>query len=128
MTNEQVDSPIRWGMVGGGRGSQIGYIHRSAALRDGVFDLAAGRLRYRSRRGRAFGVDSGSTKRALLPGLCAMFAAEAGRADGIEAVSIATPNNTHFAICKAALEHGLHVICEKPLCFTVAEAEELKAA
>ncbi|MET0746518.1 MAG: Gfo/Idh/MocA family oxidoreductase, partial [Microvirga sp.] len=43
------------------------------------------------------------------------------------AVTIATPNNTHYAICKAALEHGLHVVCEKPLCFTTAEAEELKA-
>ena len=55
-----------------------------------------------------------------------MFAAEAGRADGIEAVSVATPNDSHFAICRAALEHGLHVVCEKPLCFTVAEAEELR--
>ena len=47
--------------------------------------------------------------------------------DGIEAVSIATPNGTHYAICKAALEAGLHVVCEKPLCFTTQEAEELVA-
>ncbi len=44
-----------------------------------------------------------------------MFAAEAKRPDGIEVVSIATPNSSHFEICKAALEVGLHVICEKPL-------------
>ena len=57
-----------------------------------------------------------------------MFAAEAARPDGIQAVSVATPNNTHYEITKAALEHGLHVVCEKPLCFTVAEAEELRGA
>ena len=61
------------------------------------------------------------------PDYRAMFAAEAQRADGIQAVSVATPNNTHYEITKAALEHGLHVVCEKPLCFTVAEAEELAA-
>ena len=41
-------------------------------------------------------------------------------------MSIATPNNTHYGICRAALESGLHVICEKPLCFTIAEAEALR--
>ncbi|MFV0358989.1 Gfo/Idh/MocA family protein, partial [Tropicimonas sp.] len=56
----------------------------------------------------------------------AMFAAESARDDGIRAVSIATPNNTHYEISKAALETGIHVICEKPLTFTTAEAEELK--
>lgn len=52
---------------------------------------------------------------------------EARREDGIQVVSIATPNSTHFAICKAALEAGLHVVCEKPLCFSVDEAKELQA-
>ncbi|MGM5054259.1 Gfo/Idh/MocA family protein [Rhizobium sp. 814_E9_N1_1] len=118
--------PIRWGMVGGGKGSQIGYIHRSAAHRDDVFVLVAGAFDIDPERGRAFGLDLGLDEARSYRDYATMFAAEAGRADGIEAVSIATPNNTHFAICKAALEHGLHVICEKPLCFTIAEAEELK--
>src|SRR5690606_36561541 len=56
-----------------------------------------------------------------------MLAAEAARTDGIRAVTVATPNNTHHEIARAALAHGLHVVCEKPLCFTVAEAEELAA-
>ena len=56
-----------------------------------------------------------------------MFAAEAGRTDGIQAVSVTTPNSTHYEITKAALEHDLHVVCEKPLTFTVEEAEELQA-
>ncbi|NJI53856.1 Gfo/Idh/MocA family protein, partial [Bacillus subtilis] len=55
-----------------------------------------------------------------------MFEEEAKREDGIEAVSIATPNGTHYEICKAALNVGLHVVCEKPLCFTFEEAKELE--
>ncbi|MGW9946056.1 putative dehydrogenase [Rhizobium leguminosarum] len=125
MTNNR-KKPIRWGMVGGGKGSQIGYIHRSAAHRDDVFTLVAGAFDIDPEHGRAFGLDLGLDEARSYRDYAAMFAAEAGRADGIEAVSIATPNNTHFAICKAALEHDLHVICEKPLCFTIAEAEELK--
>lgn len=56
-----------------------------------------------------------------------LFRGEAARPDGIQAVSVATPNNTHYAICRAALEAGLHVVCEKPLCFSSEEADELVA-
>lgn len=119
--------PIRWAMVGGGRGSQIGYIHRSAALRDRTFDLVAGAFDIDPERGRAFGVELGLDAARCYPDYAMMFAAEAKRTDGIEAVSIATPNNTHYAIARMALEHDLHVVCEKPLCFTIAEAEELQA-
>lgn len=118
--------PIRWAMVGGGRGSQIGYVHRSAALRDRAFELVAGTFDLDPGRGREFGVELGVDPGRCYPDHATMFAAEQRRSDGIQAVSIATPNNTHYAICKAALEHGLHVVCEKPLCFTVAEAEELR--
>jgi len=119
--------PLRWAMVGGGRGSQIGYVHRSAAMRDGVFSLVAGALDIDAERGRAFSAELGIDPARSYSDYKALFAREAGRSDGIEVVSIATPNNTHFAICKAALEHDLHVICEKPLCFTVAEARQLQA-
>jgi predicted dehydrogenase len=114
-------------MVGGGRGSQIGYIHRSAALRDRAFALVAGAFDLDPERGRAFGVELGLAAERCYDDYRAMFAAEAARPDGIRAVSVATPNNTHYEITRAALEHGLHVVCEKPLCFTVAEAEELAA-
>lgn len=120
-------APVRWAMVGGGRGSQVGYIHRCAALRDRAFDLVAGAFDLDPEHGRAFGIEIGVAAERCYPDYRAMFAAEAERADGIQAVSIATPNNTHFEITKAALEHGLHVVCEKPLCFTVAEATELEA-
>ncbi|MET0429761.1 MAG: Gfo/Idh/MocA family oxidoreductase [Microvirga sp.] len=122
-----VPEPIRWGMVGGGDGSQVGYSHRSAALRDRAFALVAGAFDIDPARGRAFGLELGLDGERSYPDHAAMLSAEARRPDGIQAVTIATPNSTHYAICKAALEHDLHVICEKPLCFTVAEAEELKA-
>lgn len=118
---------VRWGMVGGGGTSQIGYIHRSAALRDHAFTLLAGVLDIDAERGKAFGVQLGIAEDRCYPDYATLFREEASREDGIEAVSIATPNNTHFAICKAALEAGLHVICEKPLCFTGEEASILAA-
>ena len=121
-----IANSIRWAMVGGGRGSQIGYIHRSAALRDSTFVLVAGAFDLDPERGRAFGVGLGVAPERCYPDYQAMFEAEAKRADGIQAVSIATPNNTHFEICKVALEAGVHVVCEKPLCFTVGEARELR--
>ncbi len=121
------DRPIRWAMVGGGKGSQIGYIHRSAAMRDDNFRLVAGAFDINPERGQAFAAELGIAPDRCYPDYKTMFAAESAREDGIEAVSIATPNGLHYAVCKAALETGLHVVCEKPLCFTSAEAKELVA-
>jgi predicted dehydrogenase len=121
-----LDRSLRWGMVGGGGTSQIGYIHRSAATRDNNFTLLAGAFDINAERGRAFGISLGIDAERCYADYETMFAAEAARADGIEAVSIATPNNTHFTLCRAALNAGLHVVCEKPLCFTATEADELE--
>ena len=121
-----IESPIRWAMIGGGRGSQIGYIHRSAALRDNNFELVAGAFDINPERGRDFGVNLGVDPDRCYPDYITMFGEEAKREDGIQAVSIATPNGTHFAISKAALQAGIHVVCEKPLCFTVEEATILR--
>lgn len=118
--------PLRWAMVGGGENSQIGYIHRSAALRDRNFELVAAALDIDPERGRAFGQRLGIDPARCYPDYLSLFELEAQRPDGIEAVSIATPNGTHYAITRAALEAGLHVVCEKPLCFTLDEAEALR--
>ncbi|MCY8235508.1 Gfo/Idh/MocA family protein [Priestia endophytica] len=123
---KKVESPIRWAMVGGGKGSQIGYIHRSAALRDNNFQLVAGAFDIDPARGMDFGVNLHVDPDRCYPNYDIMFEEEAKRKDGIQAVSIATPNGTHFEITKAALHAGLHVVCEKPLCFTSKEAEELE--
>ena len=54
-----------------------------------------------------------------------MARAEAARPDGIEAVSIVTPNHLHAPAARAFLEAGIHVICDKPMTTTVAEAQEM---
>ncbi len=124
--SKRLSRPLRWAMVGGGVNSQIGYIHRSAALRDQNFVLVAGAFDLDPARGRAFGETLGVAPERCYADYQSLIAGEAGRADGVEAISVATPNGTHFAITKAALEAGLHVVCEKPLCFTLAEAETLR--
>ncbi|MCY9873183.1 Gfo/Idh/MocA family protein [Vibrio barjaei] len=128
MFNEErhFEQPIRWAMVGGGRGSQIGYSHRNAAQRDGLFKLVAGAFDLDADRCRDFGVNLGLDPERCYSSYKELFAQEAQREDGIQAVSIATPNSTHYEICKAALEAQLHVVCEKPITFTTEEAEELK--
>jgi predicted dehydrogenase len=124
---KNVEKPIRWAMVGGGKGSQIGYIHRSAALRDHNFQLVAGAFDIDPERGKDFGANLHVDSERCYPNYKTMFEEETKREDGIQAVSIATPNGTHYEITKAALHAGLHVVCEKPLCFTTEEAEELEA-
>jgi len=128
MFNEErrFEQPIRWAMIGGGRGSQIGYIHRTAAARDGLFQLVAGAFDINAERCVDFGKNLGLDTSRCYSDYKVMLEEESKREDGIEAVSIATPNKFHYEMCKDALEANLHVICEKPLCFTVAEAEELK--
>lgn len=123
---KKVTKPIRWAMVGGGRGSQIGYIHRSAAMRDYNFELVAGSFDINPERGKDFGVNLHVDSNRCYPDYIRMFEEERNRENGIQAVTIATPNATHYEICKAALQAGLHVVCEKPLCFTTEEAYELK--
>ncbi|MGB1236672.1 MAG: Gfo/Idh/MocA family protein [Pseudomonadales bacterium] len=129
MFNEEkrLASPIRWAMVGGGRGSEIGYAHRAAAARDHLFQLIAGCFDIDAARNAEFAANLGLPADRCYSDYQQMFDAERQRSDGIQAVSVATPNGTHFAICNAALDAGLHVICEKPVTFTVAESEQLKA-
>ncbi|CAH0537105.1 Gfo/Idh/MocA family protein [Vibrio marisflavi] len=129
MFNEErrFEQPIRWAMVGGGRGSQIGYSHRSAAQRDNLFQLVAGAFDLDAQRCKEFGTNVGVSEDRCYSNYQEMFTKESQREDGIQAVSIATPNSTHYEICKAALEANIHVICEKPITFTTEQAEELKA-
>lgn len=103
------------------------YYHRSAALRDNTFTLLAGAFDIDAERGRQFGQQLGVDPDRCYADYQSLFRSEAARPDGIQAVSVATPNNTHYAICRAALEAGLHVVCEKPLCFSSEEADELVA-
>lgn len=124
---KRIDRPYRWGIVGGGKTSQVGYKHRLGALMDNTnFELKAAAFDIDPERCIEFGKALNMDPERCYPDYQTMFAVEAKREDGVEAVDIATPNFQHFEVCKAALEAGLHVICEKPLFFTVAEGLEIK--
>lgn len=119
------EAPIRLGMVGGGQGAFIGGVHRIAARLDGHFQLVAGALSSDARRAQASGQELGLAEDRIYDDFTVMAKAEAARPDGIEAVSIVTPNHMHFVPAKAFLEAGIHVICDKPLTTTLEEAKAL---
>jgi predicted dehydrogenase len=130
VTGRKVESgngPIRLGMVGGGQGAFIGGVHRIAARMDGEFDLVAGALSSDPARAAASAAELGLDPERSYASFADMAKAEAKRPDGIEAVSIVTPNNMHFPPAKAFLEAGIHVICDKPLTSTLADAKKLAA-
>lgn len=118
---------IRLGMIGGGEGSFIGYVHRIAARLDGEYELVAGALSSRPEVARRSAESLGIASDRAYDNFAAMAEAEAARADGIEAVAIVTPNHMHFAPAKAFLEAGIHVICDKPLTSTLEDAVALVA-
>ncbi|MEC8631779.1 MAG: Gfo/Idh/MocA family oxidoreductase [Pseudomonadota bacterium] len=120
-----IQRPLRWGMVGGGRTGQVGYKHRTGALRDGTYQLVAGAFDLDAERGRDFGMNLGVTEGRCYATYQDLIAGESAREDRVDVVSVATPNFTHYEITKALLEAGFHVICEKPLFFTVAECDEV---
>ena len=123
-----IDRPLRWGMVGGGRTGQVGYKHRTGALRDNTtYRLVCGAFDVDAARGRDFGLNLGVDGDRLYPDYKTLIAEEAKRDDGVEVVTVATPNFSHYEITKALLEAGIHVICEKPLFFTVAECDAIRA-
>jgi len=119
--------PIRLGMVGGGQGAFIGGVHRIAARLDGAFSLVAGAFSSDPGRAKASAEELGIAPDRAYASFAEMAKAESQRADGIEAVSIVTPNHVHWPAAKAFLEAGIHVICDKPLTSNLADARELAA-
>ncbi len=115
---------LKWGMIGGGEGSQIGPAHRLGAGLDSLFEFTAGALDHRPDAGIAYGQKLGLGERAY-GSWQDMLAGEKARDDAIDLVTVATPNNTHFEITKAFLEAGFNVLCEKPMTMTVEEGEEI---
>lgn len=116
---------IRLGMVGGGTGAFIGYVHRIAARIDGDYDLVAGALSSRPEVAKESGRNIGLAEDRIYTSYEEMARAEAARPDGIEAVAIVTPNHMHFGPTKAFLEAGIHVICDKPITSTLEDARKL---
>jgi len=120
-------SPIRLGMVGGGEGAFIGAVHRMAARLDGHYHLVAGALSSTPEKSRRSGEALALDPKRIYDDFATMARREARLKDGIEAVSIVTPNHMHAPAAAAFLKAGIHVICDKPLTTTLKEARKLKA-
>lgn len=116
---------LRMGMIGGGPGAFIGPVHRFAAELDREIELVAGVFSSDAARSAAAGETYRIDPARAYPSLEAMFASEARREDGIDFVSIVTPNHNHLPSARAALAAGYPVITDKPLTATLAEAHEL---
>ena len=123
---QQRAAKIRLGMVGGGQGAFIGAVHRMAARLDDHYDLVAGALSSTPEKSLASGRDLGLDPSRCYGSFEEMAEKEAARPDGIEAVSIVTPNHMHFPAAKAFLARGIHVICDKPLTSNLDDAKQLK--
>jgi predicted dehydrogenase len=119
---------LRLGMIGGGRGAFICAVHRMAARLDDRYELVAGVLSSDPERSRASGADLLLEADRCYATLDEMLKAESARADRVDVVSIVTPNHLHHAPARRFLDAGFHVICDKPLTTTVADAEDLLAA
>jgi predicted dehydrogenase len=119
---------IRLGMVGGGLDSIIGDTHRVALRVDGLCELVAGAMSIDPDIAAATGRSDLMDPSRVHLDYREMARAEAAREDGIDAVIIATPPNTHLAIAEEFLARGIDVICEKPLTNDLAEADRLTQA
>ena len=116
---------LKWGMIGGGEGSQIGPAHRLGALADGLFEFSAAALDHRPDIGRTYAKSLGISEDRAYGDWKEMLTREKNREDRIDLVTVATPNSTHFEITKSFLEAGFNVLCEKPMTMTVDEGEEI---
>ena len=119
--------PLRLGVIGGGPGSFIGPIHRTAAVLDQRFVIVAGVLSSDPLRAVSHGAALGLDASRAYVSVAQMIAAESTRAaeNRIEAVAVMTPNDRHYTDCVQALQAGLHVICDKPMVNTLRQARHL---
>ena len=116
---------LKWGLIGGGEGSQIGPAHRLGALADGLFEFSAAALDPRPDVGKNFAKTLGINENRAYGDSHEMLVSETKRDERIDLVTVATPNSMHFEITKAFLEAGFNVLCEKPMTMTVEEGEEI---
>ena len=128
-TNGTLGRKLRMGIVGGGQGSFIGRVHVTAAVLDNRAALVAGAFSSDAARSKASAADYDVAPARAYGSYQEMFDKERALPAGerIDFVSITTPNHMHFPVAKAAVEAGFHVVCDKPLTLTLAEAEELAA-
>jgi predicted dehydrogenase len=114
-------------MVGGAPGAGIAGSHRIAMRLDDRYLLVAGVFSRSREKSLDAARQLGIPEDRVYSDYGAMAEAESKREDGVEAVAIVTPTDSHYKIAKKVLESGISVICDKPLCLSVAEAKELRA-
>jgi predicted dehydrogenase len=125
--NSPLNRKLRMGLVGGGQGAFIGRVHSIAATLDNRATLVAGALSSDPAKAKASAPDYDIPAVRAFGSYQEMAKAEAKlpESERIDFVSVATPNHTHFDIAKAFAEAGFNVVCDKPLTFDLAQAEEL---
>ncbi len=125
--NAPLNRKLRMGLVGGGQGSFIGRVHSIAACLDNRATLVAGALSSDPAKAKASAPDYDLAPDRAYGTYKEMIDAEKKRPEGdrIDFVSVTTPNHTHYEVAKAAAEAGFNVVCDKPLTFDLAQAEEL---
>jgi predicted dehydrogenase len=118
---------LRMGMVGGGPGAFIGAVHRTAAVMDLQAEVVAGCFSQDFAKGKQTGAELYLDEKRVYPTYQAMVEAEAKLPEElrIDFVSIVTPNVSHFEIAKTFLEAGFHVVCDKPMTYTLEQGEQL---
>lgn len=124
-TNAPLNRKLRMGLVGGGQGAFIGRVHATAAVLDNRAALVAGALSSDPAKAKASAPDYDIPADRAYGSYKEMAEAEKKRSDPIDFVSVATPNHTHFDIARTFVEAGYNVICDKPLTYDLAQAEEL---
>jgi predicted dehydrogenase len=129
-TNGSLNRKLRMALVGGGQGAFIGRVHATAAVLDNRAALVAGALSSDPERAKASAGDYDIPVARAYGSYKELLEKEKGLpADQrIDFLSVATPNHTHFEIAKAAIEAGFNVICDKPMTFDLAQAEQLADA
>ncbi|MCB1446816.1 MAG: Gfo/Idh/MocA family oxidoreductase [Rhizobiaceae bacterium] len=124
-TTSSFEPRIRLGMVGGGSGAFIGAVHRIASRIDDHYELVAGALSSTPEKSRQSGAELGLDPSRTYDDFKSMAIREAKLKNGIEAVSIVTPNHMHYPAAREFLRRGIHVICDKPLTSNLADAKKL---
>lgn len=122
-----LDRKLRYGMVGGGPGAFIGAVHRMAARLDGLAEIVAGAFSSDPEKSRQQGRELGLEAARVYGSFEEMAEREAAlpEEERIDFVAVVTPNHLHFAVCRAFLERGFHVVCDKPMTTTLEDAEAL---
>jgi predicted dehydrogenase len=117
--------PLRLALIGGGPESWIGRMHQTAAELDRWWQVVGGVVSSDPTRSRAAGATLGFDPQRCYPDVATMLASEKARTDGIDAVAIMTPNDSHYTYAAAALDAGLDVVCDKPVTHDFAQACDL---